>query len=360
MPLLGLASLVLPALILVDFEFLRACMESVTRAFADPEVQTDVAQKGGVLSSGLAWRGAYVIVLFTDYLSPLLGSFVPLAVWGLWASRSEPVRQRWAVWAWLIVPWLALSWMQRKAGWYGIGLIPPVVVWMAVGLDRVPRARRWIVGLAVAVALFQLVAGSLVPRDMVPDGLTRLRQPIPVHDWRLRRLDLLRPVDTAAYRRLARDADAFVDWLDEAHPPNGELIYVAAVIRGSAADYPLRSMVELARPDVSVVNLADPRARRIGYRGFTPDDFVALIHVGDGLDPWPPTAAQADWLGAHLRCRPGDPLDPFLNAMLARGSTMVDAAVPVVRLGPPKGRVIGPGRLWAPRQPIESRGLCGR
>ena len=264
------------------------------------------------------------------------------------------------MWAWLLVPWLALSWMQRKAGWYGIGLIPPVVIWMAVGLDRVPRGRPWIVGAAVGVALLQLVGGSLVPRDAVPDGLTRLRQPIPVHDWRLRRLDLLRPVDTPAMRRLAGDARALVAWLDGAHPPTGDLIYVAAVVRGSTADYPLRTMVELARPDVALVNLADPRARRIGYRGFTPDDFVALLHVGEGLDPWPPSPAQVDWLSTHLGCQPGDPLDPFLNAMLQRGTAMADAEVPVVRLGPPKGRVIGPGRLWRPRTPIDPRGFCGR
>jgi len=345
--LVGLTALVLPFLLLADLAFLKSCMESVTRAFADPSVQTDVVEKGGPLGSVWTWRLSYLILLGTDYLAPLLSLFLPLAGWGLvrvW--KAGELRQRGVLVLWLLVPLVALSWMQRKAGWYGIGLIPPVVLLMAIGLDGLARWRRVAVGGAVLVALVQLVLGSLLPQDAVPDALARVRQPIPVHDWRLRRVDLLRPVDTPEAQKLVAHADALVAWLDAHHPPNGDLISVAAIVRGSGPDYPLRYRVSLSRPDVDIVNLTDPRAREIGYRGFLPGDFVALIYVADGFAAWPPPEADRTWLSSNLHCKPGDALDPFLAGLLRRGLEDVGASVPIYQLGPGLGGVLGPGRRW--------------
>jgi hypothetical protein len=360
--LLGFLALTLPFLALADTAFLRASMETVTRAFADPSVQTDVVEKGGALGQAWTWHAAYLILLGTDYLAPLLAFFLPLAGWGLvGVLRAGGVKQPGMLTLWLLVPVLALSWMQRKAGWYGIGIIPPVVVWMAIGLDGLPRWRRLAVGGAVAVAMVQLTVGSLLPRDLVPDGLARLRQPIPVHDWRLRRVDLLRPVDTEAHRRLVRDADALVAWLDAHHPPDGSSRTVGALVQGSGPDYPLRYRVSLSRPDVDVLNLADPRARRIGYRGFHPDDLTLFVHVGEGLEAWPPSAEQRGWLARNLHCKPGDALDPFLGALLRRGLQDVGAEVPIYRLVNRLGGRVGPGRVWAGRLdlPPGEVGLCG-
>ena len=345
---LGFLALAVPFLALADLPFLRACMETVTRAFADPTVQTDVVEKGGALGQPWTWRAAYLILLGTDYLAPLLAVFVPLAAFGVVAAwKTGAPLQRGALVLWAVVPMLALSWMQRKAGWYGIGLIPPVVLWMAIGLDSLPRWRRLAVAGAVGAALVQLTVGSLLPRDAVPDGLAWLRQPIAVHDWRLRRVDLLRPVDSDAHRALVRDADALIDWLDAHHPPMGQGLTVGAIVRGAGADYPLRYRVSLVRPDVDVLNLTDPRARRIGYRGFHPDDLVALVYVGASFEAWPPSAGDRAWMRTNLQCKPDDALDPFLAAVLRRGLEDVGAPVPIYQLGRTLGGALGPGRLWS-------------
>jgi len=133
------------------------------------------------------------------------------------------------------------------------------------------------------------------------------------------------------------------------------------LVRGSGADYPLRYMVEIRRPDVVVLNLADPRARRIGYRGFHPDDFKALLNVGDSLEPWPLTPAAVDWLRAHLGCVEGDPIDPFLDAIVARGVTAAASQAAVYELGPPRGATLGPGRRWRDPGTMHSglEHLCG-
>ena len=47
------------------------------------------------------------------------------------------------------------------------------------------------------------------------DGETQhtwLTRPLPLHDWRLRRIDLFSPMDSSDSRRVRRDLDAVVDW----------------------------------------------------------------------------------------------------------------------------------------------------
>ena len=160
--LIGLLALVMPFILLADLPWMVGAMERVTRAFADPPVQSDVAAKGGALGHPVTWMGAYIVLLFTDYLRPLLAVVVAI---GLLATRSAQVKHKWAVLLWLGVPWLALSWMQRKASWYGLGLIPPVILCAAIGLAQDKRRWPWRVG--VLVALIQLALFNLVPLLLV-------------------------------------------------------------------------------------------------------------------------------------------------------------------------------------------------
>ena len=67
---------------------MMAAMERVTRAFADPQVQTDVVAKGGALAHPLAWLGAYVILLVTDYALPAMSLLIVL---GLLRLRGSPI-----------------------------------------------------------------------------------------------------------------------------------------------------------------------------------------------------------------------------------------------------------------------------
>jgi hypothetical protein len=352
---LGLACLVLPFMLLSDLAFLQACMEKVTRAFADPTVQTDVVQSGGALAHPWAWRGAYLWLIATDYLSPVLALWLIPAAVGLWSLRK---RQRVGVYLWLLVPLVALSFMQRKAAWYGTGLIPPLVLLMAIGLNALSRS--WLIRGAALTALLQLVLYSALPQSAFSGIAATLRAPVPVSDSRLRRLDLLRPADTTATARLLEDTDAFIEWLDTHHPPDGTRRWVAAVAQGYGPDYVFRYRVMLRRPDVDVLNLTDPRARKLGYRGFSPDDFVAFVHLSDGLAPWPPEMADRAWFAHNLHCAPDDPLDRFLGGLMRRSLVSTDATVPVYGFAGPVGWTpLGAGRRWAGSSSDRSWSLCG-
>ncbi len=354
--LLGVLCLVVPFLLLVDLPFLRASMEKVTRAFADPLVQADVAAQGGALSSPWMWRLAYLGLIGTDYLSPALSVWLLPAAVGLWSIKKD---QPLPIWLWLLVPLCALSLMQRKAAWYGFGLVPPLTLLMAIGL--VACRRRWVVRGAAATALMQLVLYSGLPASAFVGPLGWVRSPVPVSDSRLRRVDLLRPTDTPERARLRRDTVDFVDWLNKKHPPGGERIWIAAVSQGYGPDYAFRYWVGLQRPDVEVLNLSDPRARKLNYRGFTPNDFVALVYLSDGLAPWPPEMKDRAWFAHNLRCSEADPLDPFLNAVMSRLPVLVKSGKPIYLLnGVVDPQALGRDRTWdATQQDAVTWSLCG-
>ena len=308
--MLGFLGLSVPFLCLADLGWMVEAMERVTRAFADPAVQTDVVEKGGLLSHPLGWMSAYGILFFTDYLRPALALFVPVGLWGLLRAK---VSHRWVIALWFWVPFLALSWMQRKAAWYGIGLVPPFVLWLAIGVDALNRSglRRMVMG----VAVLQLLVLSLVSESSFSGVAGLFREPVPIHDWRLRRIDLLRPMDTDADRRVVSELEGVVSWMrkqEEQRP-------VALVTMGTQHDYASRYYLSMNLPGVEVINLTDPRVRKTRYRSLHPDDFSVFIFLDDGLSAWPPDSRQMSWLRTNLRCFDGDPLDSFLTAVLSRG-----------------------------------------
>ena len=342
--MLGLVALVLPFLVLSDLAWMVDAMERVTRAFADPAVQTDVVEKGGWLSTKAAWNAAYGILLFTDYLRPLLATVVVLgAVVGL----RYGLTRKWIVGLWLLVPWVALSWMQRKASWYGIALLPPLMIWAAIGLDRIGgrpvRIATWV------LAAVQLVSFSLVPKASVPSAFTWLRDPLPLHDWRLRRIEYLQPGVDDGLSEIKEDLDVMVKWMEE----NRETRPVALMTMGTQYDYATRYYIQMNRPGVEVINVADPRLREQRYRSLHPGDFGVFAFVDDGLSAWPPSEQQAAWLSQNLHCKVNDPFDAFVGAIASRAATEQDGFYP---LKDAPWERLGPGQIWTGTR--VSGGLC--
>ena len=341
---LGLCALVVPFMLLADVDWIVAAMEKVTRAFSDPSVQSDVVAKGGTLGHPVAWLSAYLVLTFTDFLRPALSVVVAIGL--LAATRTRPT-QRVSIALWLVVPWLALSWMQRKASWYGIPLLPPLVLWAALGLDRLALA-RWR-RIAASVALGQFLLFSLLPAGSFPTGLSWLREPLALHEWRLRRIDLLRPMVGEAEQEVEADLESLVEWMEV----NERVGPIALMTMGSKHDFAARYFLAMSLPGVEVVNLADPRVRAARYRSLHPSDFAAFIFLDDGARTWPPSESQGDWLRGDLRCVEDDPFDPFIAAVFSRAGAPVDGFYPLSgQVSPP----LGPGQIWRGDPVVD--GLC--
>jgi hypothetical protein len=344
--MMGLLALVVPFAVLADFPWMVDAMERVTRAFADPAVQTDVAEKGGALAHPMTWVGAYIVLLVTDYLRPLLAVVV---LFGLLGLRSVRFRHRWTVLLWMVIPWLALSWMQRKAAWYGLGLIPPVVLLAAMGLSQARRS--WVFRLCVVVSLTQMSVFTLTPADAFKGASAWLREPLPIHAWRMRRVDWLRPMDTESDHNVADDLDRVVRWVRKGEHQGP----IALMTMGSQHDYAARYHLSMALPGVEVVNVSDPRVRSARYRSLHPSDFSVFVFLDGGLHPWPPSPSQADWLSENLRCVPSDAFDSFVSAVFDRSAGVVDGFYPLEPSVPP---VLGPGQVWT-GDPVDG-GLCAQ
>jgi hypothetical protein len=340
----GLCALVIPFMLLADLDWIVVAMEQVTRAFEDPSVQTDVVAKGGVLGSRFTWVSAYGVLTFTDYLRPALSLVVVAGLVAAWRTRPT---HRWSLLLWLLVPWIALSWMQRKASWYGVPLLPPLVLWAALGLDRLELSRWRRVAVSVAVGQFLLF--SLLPAHAFPVGLSWLREPLAVHDWRLRRIDFLRPMDDVATRKVQSDLESLVEWMETNENPGP----VAVMTMGTRHDFAARYFLAMSLPGVEVVNLGDPRVRAARYRSLHPSDFGVFVFVDDGAREWPPSESQADWLRGDLRCVEDDPFDSFMAAVFERASEPVDGFYP---LSGDVSPVLGPGQIWRGEPGMD--GLC--
>ena len=343
--LMGFVGLMLPFFLLSDLPWMIQAMERVTRAFADPIVQTDVVEKGGTLAHPLTWMSAYIVLTFTDYLRPLLALLVGLGLVGL---RRVDFQKKWFVYLWFFIPWIALSWMQRKAAWYGLGLMPPLILLAAIGLER--WHRPWWTRAACVVLMTQICAFTLVPAQSFPTGLSWLREPLPIHAWRLRRVDWLRPMDDESDHRIRADLDRLIEWYREGERSGS----IAMVTMGTQHDYAARYHLSMALPGTEVVNLTDPRVRRAQYRSLHPGDFSVFIFLDGGFQSWPPTGSQMDWLRDNLRCEQQDPMDPFLSAVTAQFESGTSGFYPLKEM---KEKRLGAGQIW--RGVTTQDGLCG-
>jgi hypothetical protein len=343
--ILGLTALLLPLMLLLDVSWCIAAMERVTRAFADPAVQTDVVEKGGVLAHPFSWMGAYGVLMVTDYLRPVLSVF---CVAGLWGLRRAKIHHTALLLVWAFVPWLALSWMQRKASWYGLVLIPPVLMWASIGLHSLgPSLLK---RAAMVSAMLQFGLFSMVSADRFPAGWSMLREPLQLHEWRLRRIDFLRPMDTDENHRVRKDLDLLINWLEKQENPGP----VALMTMGTRSDYAARYYLSMSLPGLEVINLMDPRVRSAAYRNLHPNDFSVLVFLDDGARPWPPSAAQRAWLVENIRCETGDPFDAFSQAVFSRASGRVDGFYPLE--GTVEPTTLGAGQIWSSSTRV--RGLC--
>lgn len=295
---------------------LRDGWRHITDAFLDPVVQYDVVERLGPRWGPVAWFLAYPVYIGSDYVRPPLLGLVLVGL-GLAFWRRAP--GRWMVLAWWAVPLLALTWMPRKASWYGVVLVPPLALLGALGLASVqgPILRRGLAALSCVVAASQLLAFSFLPASSFPSSLSRIRQPLPVGEWRMRQVDLLRPVDEAEIHATVGDARALLEWMDPHLPATGRLRYVAMVTLAYKHDFALRYLLETTRRDLVVVNLGDTRLRASGYRGLDPGAFDLFVWAPGPFRAWPPGEEERRWLGLNLLCRPGDPFDPFLASVLA-------------------------------------------
>ena len=328
---MGVGALMIPFLLLADLPWMMAAMERVTRAFADPQVQTDVVAKGGVLAHPAVWTGAYAILLVTDYALPCLSLLIVL---GLTRLPGTHYSHRLHLILWAVVPWLALSWMQRKASWYGFPLLPPILVLASIGLSRLGTKARWIV---VGVCLSQWWFTQSATGDTRHTWLTR---PLPLEDWRLRRIDLFRPMDTPESRRTRHDLDAVVAWA-EGRGPMGP---VGLLTMGSQHDYAARYYLSMSSSRLQVVSLTDPRTREAKYRGLHPRDFSSLLFLDGRASAWPPTSQQRAWLNQNLGCQEQDLVDAFVGALWARANERKDGFYTLS--GPGSGE-LGPGQIWS-------------
>ncbi len=304
-------------LLLVDLGALRSMAIKVLDGFLDPAVQDDVRAQGGVLGSTWFWYCTYPVLIATDYLKP------PMCAWlllGLVMLPRARLRHRLLLFLWWAVPMVAYTVMHRKASWYALNIVPPLSLATAAGLLAIPRLRlrRVLVGLAATTAISQLVVFTFLPESSVPDLVGLFRDPLPIHRWRLRRVDLLRPVDEPEIMQTQSDISAFLRWMDIQVPRDEHLKYMALVSMAYKHDYPTRYLLGLGRPDLVVVNLVDTRARERSYRGLCPADFDYLVFVDHGFQVWPPGREQREWLSTNIQCGERDPLSPFLGALLAR------------------------------------------
>lgn len=329
----------------------------VADAFMDPAVQYDVVERLGPTWGPVAWGLAYPIFVACDYLAPGLTAFLLLALVFL---VREPLRRAALPLLWAGVPFVAFTVLQRKASWYAVQVVPPLALATALGLLALPwrRVRVAAVTLAVGVALTQFLAFTFLPASAFEGVAAFLRQPLPVGEWRLRRVDLLRPVDDSEMASVAADVDRFLAWLQREAPPagRGAPVWVAVLTMAGEHDFPVRYLLETGRPDLAVVNLGDPRLRARGYPGLVPDQFDWFLFIPGPFRAWPPTEEERAWLRVNLLCQPGDPLDPFLDAVLARagapagGYQLGFGEVPThYRLAPPATRPAPGstrGRTW--------------
>ncbi len=307
--LAGLALLVVPLVILTEWGQVHGAVLQVLTAFRDPPVQLDLGASQGALAGAQSFRWAYVLLVGTDYLAPVLAGCLLVSLLFLRGTRPA---HKWLWVAWFFVPFLAFTWMQRKASWYAVGLVPPLA--LVVGVAG--AARPWLARVAAGVAVFQLVVFSSTSLASWPEGLRWIRQPVPLADWRLRRVDLLRPGEEVGTLAVAQDTVALLEWLDREWEP-GAVRFVGYLPMGYRHDYAFRYLAGVRRPDLQFLNLSDPRLREAGYAGVPADKVDLFVRLDGGFQTWPPGDEELTWLGKNVGCQEEDLLDPYLARVLA-------------------------------------------
>jgi len=196
-----------------------------------------------------------------------------------------------------------------------------------------------------------MVTFSLIPAHHFPAGTGWLREPLALHEWRMRRVDWLRPMDSDADHRVRSDLNGLIEWVRESKQSGP----IAMVTMGTQHDYAARYHLSMSLPGVEVINLADPRLRSARYRSLHPADFSVFFFLDEGMSLWPPTKEQSEWLRDNLRCGTAVPLDAFLAAVTGRADDPVEGFYPLrVAAKEP----LGVGQVWV-GEPVKG-GLCAQ
>ncbi len=278
----GLAAVLAWLWFTTDIFWVRGSMRHVFAGFSDQDVAA-----GSSPGAPMAWlhplvpRGAYVLMIWSDYLLPvlsllLLAALPAFLIWGR--------KRRVLVLLWMLVPLVAYSLQLRKSMWYPVPILPPLAVITAAGLGALPRPwlRRIALGLAGACGVAQLCLLSTswglarVPKD------SWLRSPLPLGVVSVRGYDLTTPGEPRG-RELAAHAQRLLDLVEREVPPSDRLTYIAVLSPLGPADAPgadLAYWLPLTRPDLVVIPLADPSyGAQAGFADLDPQDFAYLLQL---------------------------------------------------------------------------------
>lgn len=223
------------------------------------------------------WLYAYFLV--NDYVRPPLLAFLALAVPFLF--RHGP-RHRVTMLAWFGVAFAGFSYMERKAIWYPIPMLPPLAALTAVGLASIPwpRVRVGALILSSVLGLHQLASLTIsgVPFAL-PQSWVRPFPPEAIH---VRWVDLAQtqsPESTA----LKHDAARFLAWINAHVPQRDRLLYVAAYTGWGEDSTPAMRLdwyLTLRRADIVVIEMAKKRYfQGRPYEGLAVSDFFALLCI---------------------------------------------------------------------------------
>jgi hypothetical protein len=315
-----------------DIFWVRSSMNHVFGGFSDLAVAAGSAP-------GAPWpwlhplvpKGAYALLIWSDYLLPVLGLAALLAL-PLFLIRGP--RHRLLLLLWWLVPFVAYSIQLRKSMWYPVPMLPPLALMTAIGLASLPtRWPRTIAMTTVAgLALLQLILlSSSWGLERFPED-SWLRESIPTGVVDLRGYDLCSPGDPRQ-QALATQAQRLLELAGREVPRSDRLKYIAVLgpigPRGAlAAD--LAYWFPLARPDLVAITLGDPlNFDQARFQGLEPADFAYLLQVDEGsvvpcctVDPGPQAPVMPDTRA----------LDEFLTRLEAASSGPVVDWPELIRL----------------------------
>ncbi len=269
-------------------------------------------------------KGAYFILVYSEYLKPLLTFWLLLAIPPFLLRRF---RLKVTVIAWAIVPAVAYAVMSRKAMWYALPMVPPLAVITALGLAAIPwkQVRVTAMILAAGSGLFQFLSLSLPPVSALWTVPHYLRQPLPPNYLTIRLSELISPVKPNLMTLHDR-TQRFLDHLDHALPRDDRLKYVAVASNWGEDIYEAQAfayVVSLSRTDVEVIPLAEPAFVEMApFSGLVPEYFTHYVKItGDG-DFAPP---RSKW-GRAVVTNPGRPahappaLQRFADTLVRRSA----------------------------------------
>ena len=332
----GLALILGLLAISMDWRWLVGSLNETLFSFTESYVDAHPRDPGASPAmAALVSRGIYPLLVWTDYLKPLMACWAILGFSLLLFRRPK----HWpTLLLWFLVPLIGCSSMTKKALYYALPIVPPLAVITAAGLAslRRPGLRLTLLSLAGACGLYHLLVLSTPPLHLHWPVPRWLRGPRTVDLVDVRWYDLLFPgdADTAAMKR---DADAFLAWLDTEVPRTDRLKQVGVLTPWGDDVYPaqaLRWYLALHRPDLSVVELSEHRYTEQDYPRLTPDQFAFVLRTDSSgrFLTWHGADAASVPLNPDRREQPPPALTRMLGRLAVRARGTAPGIPPVLVL----------------------------